>query len=60
MPAGGYRQGCGRKKGQPTKTISFRVPEQVAEMVKQMRGGDLTIKICELITAEGERRLTAG
>jgi hypothetical protein len=33
MPRGGKRENAGRPKGKPTKTISFRVPE---ERVKQL------------------------
>lgn len=32
---GGYREGSGRPKKEPTKTLSYRVPERLANLIDQ-------------------------
>jgi hypothetical protein len=39
---GGKRKGAGRKKGEPTKTVSFRVELKQVEPVKELVGSYLT------------------
>lgn len=45
---GGKRKGAGRKYGEPTKTLSYRVPEKLAEQIdkriKELIFFHLTIK----------------
>lgn len=49
MPSGGKREGAGRPKSEPTKTVSFRVNAKVLDKAKRLFGKELNQKINDFL-----------